>query len=805
MIFQRSLKSKYLLPLIPILGFVAAIVFFFPDVFFQGKILMNSDMHLCHFSWAYYFKSTMSKGFFALWNTGSFCGGPFGSGVLSNLSLLNFFIWLIPDTPLAWNVYIMLSLFSAAVFSYLYVREVGYSRPAAFITGLIYTFTHASAHYTEDNLGAFLPLSLWCVERYFKTQKARYVFFAFLSLVIPAVSVLPQFSFYLCTFFMIYVWVRSRTWAGAGIVALVVGTISFYLIRLLEFLANSVRGQLWFVTVLLPTYLVCFIFPFFFESTFRPETNFFFQKIFSEITQSWLHTNNLQYIFPPYVSVLGIILVAWGWRQKGISRIFRGTALFILFYWVANPIIAPIFKHIPILAKLPRISRLGTLLTFSLAILAGIGFDRLLKRPFMLKPAVFFFAGFVSILGGFLLMLRFGVQLGSSWIRALCEGYIQKHMLSNPNYTSGEGFYLKRVDDFFMFINQWTNLADLSFCLPVLFIILSLLLLRLWQKKVLSRNLFVLGACFLIIVDLAIFSQLKIFFEPTVQEVRFETQGIKFLQSDKGVFRIIQILDDAVPGKPRERLILMPNLSILYGLESAEGYDPLFIGRYQTFFRNFQSDYDKDNAIILAGPEGNFSYEVADFLNVKYFITSKEKTLREKLPFVMEDEKIKIYKNPTYLPRAYIVHKVKVIRNAAEILSFLKSDQMDFRRNVVLEEEPQPFVKMTDGKSNIIDEVILNNYEPNKIELTVKAAKNGFLILSNNHYPGWEALLNGKPVKIYRANYTFQSIQIPQGVHEVNFLFRPKSALIGVFLSSLFLILSPFACFSISRNLKPAN
>ena len=786
------------------IGFAAALIFFFPGVFFQGRVLINSDMHQCHFAWAYYFKDTINKGIFALWNKGSFCGGPFGSGVLSNLGLLNIFIWLIPNAPASWNVYILLSLFSIAAVSYVYSCEIGFSRPAAFLTGLIYTFAHTGAHYNEDNLGVFLPLSLWCVERFFKVRKPRYLFFSFLSLLVPCVSVLPQFSFYLCIFFIVYVWLRSRSWMGIGIVALVVGTISFYLFRLFEFLVNSVRGQLWFVTVLLPMYLVCFIFPFFFESTFRPEPNFFFQKIFLEVTQSLLHTDKLTYIFPPYLSILGITFVAWGWRQKGIIRIFRGTALFILFYWMANPLIAPIMKHIPILAQLPRISRLGTLLTFSLAILAGAGFDRVLKKDFNFKPAVLFYGILVSVLGGFLLVLRLGTRLGGPWIRSFAERYIQNNMLTNPNYTAGDEFYLKRIDDFFKFINQWTNLLDLSFSLPVLLIVLSLALVWFWRKKAISRNIFVFAVCVLISFDLMIFFKLRIYSMPTLEQVRYETEGIKFLQRDKSIFRIMQILDDVVPGQSRERTILTPNLPILYGLESVEGYDPLFIGRYQTFFRNFQPDYDKDNAMIFAGPEGNFQDEVADFLNVKYYVTPKEKILRKKLPFVAEDEKIKIYNNPDYQERAFIVHETKVIEDDAKILSFLKSDQMNFRKMVVLEGEPKPFSGGENNESNS-DQAVIDLYEPNKISMTVKTDKSGFLVVSNNFYPGWIAFVDHQPVKIYRANYTFQAIQIPAGTHQVEFLFRPKSFTLGAMISVFFLILSPFACSAIGRALKPRS
>jgi uncharacterized membrane protein YfhO len=54
------------------------------------------------------------------------------------------------------------------------------------------------------------------------------------------------------------------------------------------------------------------------------------------------------------------------------------------------------------------------------------------------------------------------------------------------------------------------------------------------------------------------------------------------------------------------------------------------------------------------------------------------------------------------------------------------------------------------------------------------------LFLSDTYYPGWQALIDGKPTKIYRTDYTFRSILVPQGNHVVVFVYNPKSFSYGL-------------------------
>ena len=64
----------------------------------------------------------------------------------------------------------------------------------------------------------------------------------------------------------------------------------------------------------------------------------------------------------------------------------------------------------------------------------------------------------------------------------------------------------------------------------------------------------------------------------------------------------------------------------------------------------------------------------------------------------------------------------------------------------------------------------------------------GFLILSENWYPGWNAYDNGHKTRIFRADYTLRAVHLEKGQHEVIFKYEFQSYKIGKFISITALI-----------------
>jgi len=68
--------------------------------------------------------------------------------------------------------------------------------------------------------------------------------------------------------------------------------------------------------------------------------------------------------------------------------------------------------------------------------------------------------------------------------------------------------------------------------------------------------------------------------------------------------------------------------------------------------------------------------------------------------------------------------------------------------------------------------------EPNRVEVKTESAAPAILILSANHYPVGARMLTG----ISRRNareFNLRGVVVPAGNHLVEFVYRPKSVLVG--------------------------
>jgi hypothetical protein len=59
----------------------------------------------------------------------------------------------------------------------------------------------------------------------------------------------------------------------------------------------------------------------------------------------------------------------------------------------------------------------------------------------------------------------------------------------------------------------------------------------------------------------------------------------------------------------------------------------------------------------------------------------------------------------------------------------------------------------------------------------------GFLVLSENAYPGWRARIDGAGTPVFRTDVTLQGIVVPSGVHRVEFTMDSGSLRAGMIVS----------------------
>jgi hypothetical protein len=149
---------------------------------------------------------------------------------------------------------------------------------------------------------------------------------------------------------------------------------------------------------------------------------------------------------------------------------------------------------------------------------------------------------------------------------------------------------------------------------------------------------------------------------------------------------------------------------------------------------------------------------------------------------------VRVYENTRSLPRAWLAGGAAVLRDEAA-LEVIRTGKMpdgsvwEPRRTALVNAPPPGIVLADADTADARTDVTL--YEPNRVELKTDSPAPSLLVLSENHYPGWRAYLDGRAVETLRVNYNLRGVALPPGAHEVTFVYRPKSVVIGLIISLL--------------------
>jgi len=265
---------------------------------------------------------------------------------------------------------------------------------------------------------------------------------------------------------------------------------------------------------------------------------------------------------------------------------------------------------------------------------------------------------------------------------------------------------------------------------------------------------------------------------------------VDFLRKETQPFRVLPILD-----YPEQDPVLKLNK-----ISSINGYGSLeMMQDYVDFIAAFQDQPVTQEACLMRA--ANYDSLAVNMLNTKYILTTK-RIEDDRFPLVYTDDipaaqtwdphrkdmvKLKVYENRSVLPRAFIVHSAKVIKNRAQILETLKNPRFEPHSILILEEEPEESIDNAELEEGA-EQVSFISYKEDELILKASLKKSGFLFLSEIHYPGWKAFVNGKQRKIYRSNYLFRSVHLDKGVHTIRFVFSPISFKIGVLITFLTLL-----------------
>lgn len=715
------LEGKLPIPADTIVGMYHPWRDFFKDKYPLGIPFKNfqiTDSVRQQYPWRELAIEMVKKGEWPLWNPYSFSGTPLLANLQSAVFYpLNFLYWM-ADFATAWGIQILLQTVLGGLFLWLFLFNLRLNPLASSLGVISWVGSGFFVAWLEWNTTVqvvlWLPLILLAIDKIvFSEKKWWWAALFVLALSSSFFAGYLQPFFYVAVVSLVYLLARLRQTRTYRLIPIFFILYSIFLLATavqwrptLEFIplsgreidqANWQRPD-WF----LPWQnLAQFVAPDFFGN---PATlNYFGIWNYQE--------------FVGYIGIMGLLMAmnAILWRRDKKTLFFLGLLGAALVFALPTPLAKlPFALNLPFIAT-AQPSRLMLVIDFSLAVLAALGLDWLIRQQNTQRREV------LGVVGAI------GVGLGVLWVAAFQFGLeVSQRNLVLPTLL-------------------WTGIGVLVFLTGF--------------HPVRQR----LGLLIFMLLVLALFdlSRFAIKFLPfSPREYLYPpTRIISFLQ-DKAkthVFRVAA-LDDR---------ILPPNFSTAYRVQAVSGYDPLYLRRYAEFIAAMERGKPDIsvpfgfNRIIV--PK-NYSSKLFDLLGVKYLLAMND-IEDPRYNLVFKEEETRLYEALETLPRAFFVDRVVFVTDREKAIETMFEEDFPASQSAVVEGD----IGNYDESIHHTGMVQIVSYAENEIVLVTESETGGLVVLLDSYYPGWRGSIDGLAAKIYVTDYTFRGVVVPKGTHTVRF------------------------------------
>ncbi|MEW6207220.1 MAG: YfhO family protein [Acidobacteriota bacterium] len=167
-----------------------------------------------------------------------------------------------------------------------------------------------------------------------------------------------------------------------------------------------------------------------------------------------------------------------------------------------------------------------------------------------------------------------------------------------------------------------------------------------------------------------------------------------------------------------------------------------------------------------------------------------------------------IYRLNRAQPRAFLVPQVLVAPDPSTSLETLVDEKFDARLAAIVIGEPaaaQTGLPIGEKQTAAIEiGAMIVSDRLNEVEVETETPYPAMMVLNDSWDPGWQAYVDGVQHPVFRVNYAFRGVVVPEGKHKVLFLYRPSAMLIGLSISAgallLLILLYAKAGFSFVRR-----
>lgn len=706
---------------------------------------------------------SLLKGKVPLWNPYIFSGSPhlanYQSAVFYPFNVIYFFIPQI----YAWSILTILPFILGYIFAYAFNRSIGCSKVGATIGALAFGMCGFLSTWTQENAvvgqtAVWLPLMLYAIEKTIQSHKITFATLIAISIACSVFAGFFQITFYSIVVCLIYAACRiailknnKRKALFYCLGGLILGILlsSIQLLPSIEAFFQSVRNST-NIDYLFDIYLLPFEHVY---TVFFPDLKGN-PSIYTYIGSGFYHEKIIYVGILPLVFIVACIV----YQIKNKRTLFFSIlAIVSLLLTVKSSFTIWLYSlSLPLISTFVP-SRILIVTSFSLTVLSALGaswfFDKKEKKNLRKILPI---AGICIIL------------------------------MATPLYflspTGSPKFFLDLVFKGNQIIDSETLIGVKSLMIPWIILVSTLFTLIIFKGKTISKYICIV----LTVIPLIYFLN------------RYSVTGFQeFLYPNHEIFTFLQknSIDNERFLVVGERLI--GNLAVDKGLYSPEGVDAVFPNRYAEIAESTKNngkmaqqvprievsfpELEKDNVVETYKQQ----VKLVSFLGVKYVLyynKTQQKQIDVDKKFspnvfekVWEKNNWYAFKNKNAVPRVVLVPQYINESDPQKILDVFFSKDFNPLKTVILEESVA-----FKTKGSLIAEAKIIKYEPEEVIIKTKSNRNAFLVLSDNYYPGWKAYIDGKEVKLYRANYSFRSILVPKGTHNITFIFDPITFKIGV-------------------------
>jgi Bacterial membrane protein YfhO len=729
-----------------------------PDDIIAPRNRLLGDIPRQFYPFLSYARTEVLGGTLPLWNPGMYTGHPFVASMASAVfSPFTAIAYIIP-LPYATVFIAAAILLTGGIGMFVFVRSLGLRWPAATFAGMAWLVNPFSViwleHYTVPSNAAWLPWTLWASDLVVRRRHPKHVVVLAVFVGLILLSGHPETSLKCLILAGLYGIARlistKQGFRGFGVLTMgyACGLLlaAVQILPFLEYMRESwvvrLRGDT-SINRLFASFdtIITMVVPNFWGNPSAIE------YLVTTNRYGYKASYADQFVYPGIAAwILAGVGLVWGWRDARIKffAIIGATCALVMY---GTPGILQIVSAVPLL-NVTRLALFGIVTLFAVIILSSFGMEAL-TRPTGLgiggaRPRTNTLWIPAAVVAAVMVMT---VIVFTGWHRVLLE--TTGHLASVLRYAS---------------VAIGMSVAALTF-----------IILR--ARGTLTFALFVPGMLALLAADLLFMGR---GYHPLIEpEKAFpRLPEIQAVKDDPDLFRV-----------GGWEWALFPNVGLAYGLQDFRGYDGMGLARYDTLLHARFDAYSEAHHGNVFHALSQFEHSsILDLLNVKYVFGDPRAILPEDHYSRLDVGRAPLYRNNRVFPRAFLVDNYRV-KVDDEAIAILHDGSVDLHRYVLLEqdppsdERPEPTV-LAEGPGM----ATVMRYAGSHVEIRTQSTGPRMLVLTDLYYPGWQALVDGRPAPIYRANYAFRGVPVPGGAHVVEFRYRPLSFLTGAIISGLTLL-----------------